>query len=207
MDFTVSEIARRLSNLIRAGTIASVDAANARATVQIGALLTAPLPWLTTRAGNDRTWWAPSVGEQVLVLSPDGELAAGWILPGAYTQAAPAPVTNPAIHRTTYRDGAVVEYDTAAHRLRVTGVTAVEVVASGAVTVTGGSITINGPTTINGNTVINGSLSQGLGEGGGGATMFGPVTVTNDVMAGGISLTTHVHGGVQAGGSNTAGPV
>lgn len=206
MTFTVSELSRRLSNLIRAGTIAEVNASTARARVQIGPLLTAPLPWLTTRAGEDRTWWAPSVGEQVLILSPDGELAAGWILPGAYMTANPAPSTNPAIHRTTYRDGAVVEYDTAAHRLRVTGVTAVEVVASGAVTVTGGSVTINGPTTINGNTTINGSLNQGTGAAGGGATMGGPVNVTEDVVAGGVSLINHTHGGVDTGSSDTQPP-
>ena len=32
------------------------------------------------------------------------------------------------------------------------------------------------------------------------------VTATGDVVGAGISLSTHVHGGVQAGGSNTSGP-
>ena len=70
------------------------------------------------------------------------------------------------------------------------------------------STTVTTPTfTVNGATVLNGSLSQGVGAGGGGATMLGPVTVTNDVTAGGKSLKTHVHSGVQAGGSNTGAPV
>lgn len=34
----------------------------------------------------------------------------------------------------------------------------------------------------------------------------GDIHVTGDVVASGISLTTHVHGGVTSGGSNTSGP-
>lgn len=59
---------------------------------------------------------------------------------------------------------------------------------------------------LNGNVTINGNLSQGMGDGGGTATMHGPVTVTNDVTAGGISLQTHKHGGVETGGGHTGGP-
>lgn len=40
---------------------------------------------------------------------------------------------------------------------------------------------------------INGNLSQGMGDGGGTATMLGPVNVTNDVNAGGKSLMGHKH--------------
>ncbi len=192
-----------MSNLIRAGTIGEVNATDARARVQIGALLTAPLPWLTARAGEDRTWWAPSIGEQVLVLAPDGELAAGWILPGAYTQASPAPVTNPAIHRTTYRDGAVVEYDTAEHRLTVSGVAQVAVTGSTSLVVTAPAITMNGDFTVNGNTTLNGPLAQGTGSNGGDAIMAGPLQVAADVIADGVSLTLHTHGGVDTGGGDT----
>lgn len=46
---------------------------------------------------------------------------------------------------------------------------------------------------LNGNTLINGPLSQGTGSAGGAATMNGPVTVSNDMTAGGISLMGHTH--------------
>lgn len=59
---------------------------------------------------------------------------------------------------------------------------------------------------LNGNVTINGNLSQGMGEDGGTATMQGPITVTNDVTAGGKSLMTHTHGGVETGGGNTGEP-
>ncbi|MCF6662023.1 Gp138 family membrane-puncturing spike protein [Raoultella ornithinolytica] len=59
---------------------------------------------------------------------------------------------------------------------------------------------------LNGNVTINGNLSQGMGESGGSAKMHGPVTVTNDVTAGGKSLMTHKHGGVEHGNDSTGGP-
>lgn len=59
---------------------------------------------------------------------------------------------------------------------------------------------------LNGNVTINGNLSQGMGDGGGTATMRGPVTVTNDVTAGGKSLMTHTHGGVEHGNDSTGEP-
>lgn len=84
----------------------------------------------------------------------------------------------------------------------------VEVAAGGDITATTtGSMTINAPAiTLNGNVTINGNLSQGMGEDGGTATMLGPVNVTNDVTASGISVKNHTHSGVQSGNSNTGKP-
>ncbi|QLP47274.1 Gp138 family membrane-puncturing spike protein [Klebsiella michiganensis] len=59
---------------------------------------------------------------------------------------------------------------------------------------------------LNGNVTIYGNLSQGMGDSGGTATMHGPVTVTNDVTAGGKSLMTHTHGGVEHGNDSTGEP-
>ncbi len=84
----------------------------------------------------------------------------------------------------------------------------IEVAAGGDITATTtGNTTINAPEIIlNGNVTINGNLSQGMGDGGGTATMRGPVTVTNDVTAGGKSLMTHTHGGVEHGNDSTGVP-
>ena len=50
---------------------------------------------------------------------------------------------------------------------------------------------------------MNGAFTQGGGSYGGNASMKGTMTITNDVIANGISLTNHVHGGVQSGNSTT----
>lgn len=84
----------------------------------------------------------------------------------------------------------------------------VEVAAGGDITATTtGSMTINAPViTLNGDVTINGNLSQGMGAIGGTATMRGPVNVTNDVIANGISVKNHTHSGVQSGSGNTGKP-
>jgi hypothetical protein len=70
-----------------------------------------------------------------------------------------------------------------------------------------GSATITTPTfTVNGATVLNGPLSQGVGAGGGTATMLGPIAVTNNITAGGIDLMTHKHTGVTTGSGTSGGP-
>ena len=88
------------------------------------------------------------------------------------------------------------------------GTAFIEVAAGGDITATTtGNATINAPEIIlNGNVTITGNLSQGMGERGGTATMHGPVTVTNDVTAGGKSLMTHTHGGVEHGNDSTGEP-
>lgn len=115
----IVELKRLIANLLRIGTIASVDAASARAKVAIGKNTTAPLPWLSARAGSDRAWWAPSQGEQVVVLSIGGDLAQGVILPALYSDAAPAPADTGDVRRTVFADGLVVEHDTAAKITRI----------------------------------------------------------------------------------------
>ncbi|MCF6710237.1 Gp138 family membrane-puncturing spike protein [Raoultella ornithinolytica] len=84
----------------------------------------------------------------------------------------------------------------------------IELAAGGDITATTtGNATINAPEIIlNGNVTINGNLSQGMGDSGGTATMLGPVTATNDVTAGGKSLMTHTHGGVEHGNDSTGEP-
>lgn len=104
-----SDILRRLNNLIRLGTIYEVEGKRAR--VETGGNLTPLRPWIADRAGEDSTWWAPSVGEQVLLLSPGGDLAQAVILPALYQDDFPAPETDPDIRATRYRDGTTVEHN------------------------------------------------------------------------------------------------
>lgn len=183
-SFRVAELERKLQNLIQPGRVVGLDAAGARAMVALGELVTAPLPWLTGRAGADREWWAPEPGEQVVVLCPSGDPALGWILPGAYCDDAPANGDRSDVHRTTYKDGAVVEYDRQAHRLRAV------LPSGGSADITAdGGVTVTGPVHVVGDVQVDGEIRA-----------------TKDVTADSISLQKHVHGGVQAGGAKTGVP-
>lgn len=81
----IQELARALRNMIRTGIIVETDLNAGRCRVQTGGMCTDWLQWLTHRAGRSRTWWAPSVGEQVLILVVGGELDTAFVLPGIYS--------------------------------------------------------------------------------------------------------------------------
>ncbi|MEQ4541139.1 MAG: phage baseplate assembly protein V [Billgrantia sp.] len=140
----VAELLRLINNLIRLGTIAEVDHATARVRVKAGELLTAWLPWLEARAGTTRTWSPPTVGEQVVLLSPGGDLAAAVVLTGIYQEAHPAPNSSPNVIGRWLPDGTRIEYDHEAKTLTIDCVGAVHVKAAGKVTVDAESIHHNG---------------------------------------------------------------
>ncbi len=174
----ITDLLRRLENLIRLGTIAAVDHQAARCTVSTGGLSVPNLPWLALRAGDSSDWDPPTVGEQCILIAPSGEPAQGIALVGLYSQQRPAPANSANVRRRTYPDGAVINYDHATHTLSAT-------------LPTGGKaqLTAPGGVTILGNVDITGT-----------------VTVSADVVASGISLVTHKHGGVQTGSGTTAVP-
>jgi phage baseplate assembly protein V len=186
-----------IPNLIRYGTVVDVDHGAKRVVVRVGELQTQPLPWFAPRAGEVAIWSPPSVGEQVMVFSPNGNLAAGAVLAGIFSDAAPAPAAGTADNVVMeVDDGAVIIYDKAAHKLSATlpagGI--VDVTAPGGVTIAG-DVTITGKVSVTGNVAIDGKTS-----------VTGKISSDDDVTAGSISLFNHKHGGVQSGGSLTGSP-
>jgi phage baseplate assembly protein V len=196
------ELSRLLHNLLRLGTIASVDAAAARCTVATGQLVTRPIPWLTARAGDAGTWWAPSIGEQVLLLSPGGDLDCAVALPAIVSTTHPRPDGADGAHVVHYPDGALISYDPAAHQLTATlpsGGTA-DITADGGVHITGDT-TITGKLHVTDTTQLDATLTVDAD-----ADISGTATAQTDVVGGGISLKNHKHSGVQSGASLTGPP-
>ena len=166
----IADLARLLENIVRFGTVEAVQMQPPRVQVKSGNITTAWRPWLNLRAGADREWDPPTVGEQVVLLSPSGNLAQGVVLTGLFSDLIPANGARAGLHRRTYRDGAVIEYDSIAKHLRATLPGTAEVIAEGDIDVTsnanisavalgdinlnsGGNITI----TAVGEVVINGA--------------------------------------------------
>lgn len=118
LEFALVELQRRLANSMRVGIVTEVDYIAARARVTVGTLLTQWLPWLVQRAGGDREWAAPELGDQVIIVSA-GDLAQGIIIGSLYSEAKPANGDRATHNRIDFADGAFVEYDRAAHRYTI----------------------------------------------------------------------------------------
>lgn len=167
----IADLARLLENIVRFGTIEAVQMQPPRVQVKSGNITTAWLPWLNLRAGADREWDPPTVGEQVVLLSPSGNLAQGVALTGLFSDLIPANGDREGLHRRTYRDGAVIEYDSIAKRLL-------------AVLPAGGKVQLTAP----GGLVIVGDVD-----------ITGTLRASEDVIAGDISLVNHRTKGVTPG--------
>ena len=153
----VSELERKLNNLLMLGKITAVDFEQHKVQVIIGKLVTPGLPWLTNRAGSDTTYWTPSVGEQVLVLSPQGDPALGVVLPALYQDQFPAPTSDPNQCQVHFSDGAAASYDKARHQLAIT------LPSDGQVHLTAnGGINITGDLTVTGNISASQTISDGI---------------------------------------------
>jgi len=122
MNEQLSEILRLLRNLIRIGTVSAVKLDDGLCRVDTGNNTTDWLHWLTARAGKTRSWNAPSVGEQVLVLCLGGELDTGFVLPGIFSDDNPAPSASADALHWSFPDGAVIEYEPATGALTASGI-------------------------------------------------------------------------------------
>lgn len=178
------DIPADVSDLIRIGTITSVDLAAKRCTVtygddEDGEAETPPVRWLAARAGRTKVSSPPSIGEQVVLLCPDGQIAAGVALLGLEQDSFPLPIAKADETIMEYPDGALIGYDAETHAL-----TAILPAGGTAMIDAAGGITLRGNVTVE-----------------------GTVTVSDDVTAGGVSLKNHKHGNVQAGAAQTGTPV
>lgn len=172
-----------LGELIRFGTIAEVDLGAGRCIVAAGDVMTGPIRWLQPRAGKTRSWSPPSVGEQVILLAPEGELAGAIALLGMSSSEFP-PAGDTLRELVQFEDGTVVAYDPEAHRLDA------HLCAGGQVLIIAdGGVEIRGDVSITGNVQVTGQIDA-----------------TVDVVAASISLKSHKHGGVQGGAAKTGAP-
>jgi len=195
MNEHISEILRLLRNLIRIGTVSAVDAPNGRCRVRSGDNETGWLPWLSARAGRSRAWSAPSVGEQVLLLSLGGELNTGFILPGIFSDSHPAPSASADALHWSFPDGAVIEYEPQNGALKASGIQRATVQAAI-------SVLLDAPLV-----ECSAKLKTATLEVTGGGTLQGNVTHSGgSLSSNGIVLHAHQHSGVKSGGDLSGGP-
>ncbi|EHU2507816.1 phage baseplate assembly protein V [Acinetobacter baumannii] len=205
-----ADINRRLENLIRFGTIKTVNPSKPipLVTVDLDDIVTPEIRFFNARSGNDSTWDPPSLEEEVMVISPCGEIGpTSVVFYGLYNNDHPTPSDDLNKKIRVFADGCVIAYDVAAHHLSA-------ILPSGgkAIVTANGGITVNGNTTINGNLQVNGSTAMTGNNTVGGSQLVqgsshstGTFSTEGDVKAGSISLKEHKHPGDSGG--TTGGPI
>jgi len=173
--------------MIRVGTVASVDLASARITVTYGdpdgeEVESPPLHWCFMASGETRIWCPPSVGEQGILFSPEGDIAAAIFLPGITRDDFP-PAGSTRENVIEFADGARIAYDPEAHVLTAS------LPAGSTANIIADQLNITG------NIAVTGDV-----------TVSGTVTADTDVVGGGKSLKGHKHLGVTAGGGVSGVP-
>ena len=180
-----ADIQRLVGDLLREGLVASVDHDAGTCTVEFADdLTTGDIPFLSPRMGNTRIWLPPSIGEQVLVVAPEGDAARGLVIGSLASDANPQVGRGPGI-AVQFGDGAEFGYDPISHKLVID----LPVGATAELTASGG-FTVKGPVTIEGDVEVTGKL-----------------TASDDVLGGGKSLKGHIHEKTQPGQGVSGKPV
>jgi phage baseplate assembly protein gpV len=79
MTLAAAEADRKIANVVSVGIVTAVDNGGSKVRVQIGDLSTASIPVAQIRSGAIRLHWMPSVGEQVTVYAPSGDMARAFV--------------------------------------------------------------------------------------------------------------------------------
>lgn len=205
----LNELYRLICNLARIGTVLDVDTEKYLARVETGDNKTDWIRWAVPRAGEAVTWWAPTVGEQVYILCPCGEMETAFIAGSLYSEDAPPPDAGATSCVILHPDGARISYDPEASALVVSGVKTADVAASESITATVPVVTVKAETRITLDTpevVCTNKLITASLEVQKGGTMKGNIEHSGGAFkSNGVQVDDHDHGNVERGGSWTEG--
>ncbi|WP_313396784.1 phage baseplate assembly protein V [Pantoea septica] len=191
MNENITELMRLITNLIRTGTVSEVDPVNWLCRVKTGDIETNWINWLTTRAGSTRTWWKPTVGEQVVLLSLGGNLETAFALPAIYSDAFPPPDYSENGATTVFQDGGWFQYEPETGQLLIKNIKSVRIEAADGIQLITEQFGVDADQTrINSETVMNGDVTHGGGS----------------MSSNGVVVHTHKHGGVKSGTDMSGGP-
>lgn len=213
-SFEYSESLRRQSSQFLFGEIEEVLSGGFYRVRTDDNLLTAPVPQLRPNGEGTIFFSALSVGEQVLIMAPFGDLSLG-VIAGSIPRRAVINDRPLSQSEWTFKDGNQITYDHESKEMviRVKGGKVRVLSEGGEVFISSPKVSIEASAVeIKGNVSVTGNVSASGGiTGEGGLTIKGElkassVTSSGEVKAGGVSLGTHVHSGVSGGQGKTLPP-
>ncbi|RXZ69005.1 phage baseplate assembly protein V [Fusobacterium necrophorum] len=142
----------------------------------------AEIPVLMGRSEQTKNYSLPKIGESGICIFPENSFF-GFYLGAGYDKATPIPSgAGEGVDITVYADGTIIKYDENKSELYIDCKKAIKIIAT-EIEISSPKIKITGDVDIDG--IVN---------------------VTKDVVAKGVSLTTHIHSGISPGDSKTGGP-
>jgi len=209
----LSELLRRLNNLISIGTISETKSAQGKALarVKIFDRVTDFYPVVSFSNTFKRHFIPMRVNEQVLVFSVFGDASSGFIIRGIFNRSCKEPNgSSQTCEVMEYEDGTVISYDTAAKELKVNASDKITIICKAA-TVKADTVDVTATTSNTGDVTINGNLTvsnliTGKGglaiSGGSGASVDGDISTTGHISDSKGDLTCHGHNDSDGGTSN-----
>ncbi len=178
------DTSRQIGDLIRFGTVETVEGATV--TVRDGDVVSPPLPWVTL-SGGWILWIAPTVGQQVTLLCPSGDIEGAIVLNGLYSTAFPPPAEG-LTAALQAPDGARFAYDPETNQLMF------DLLAGAMTVLAAAGIELTAPVKITGDVEVTGAVTiTGDIEVAGKIKATDEITSDTDVKAGLISLKNHPH--------------
>ena len=172
--FGNSDIKHQLSRLIRIGEVSSVDFVKGTARVvfdDYDGMVSGDLPVLQFNTIGNQDYHMPDIGEDVLCLFLPNGTVEGFIIGSFYAGEIIPPETTGEKRTVVFLDGTRFSYDRTTRQFDIE-------IDQTKITATAEGVTVTAPTiTFNGDVVVNGTL-----------------TATADVVGGGVSLNSHIHG-------------
>ena len=176
--------------MIRYGTVSSIfpEKGTIKVTFEDIDIPSVEIPVLQGRTEGTKHYSFPKIGEVGICVFPENTFN-GFYLGSGYDEATPVPAgAGAGVEITVFNDGTIISYDENNSKLYINCKNQIEIVAQ--------SIKIKCPKTkIVGDIDIDGSVN-----------IKGKLDASEDVTASGISLKSHSHSKVKAGGDKTGGP-
>lgn len=151
--FSLSELKRRLENIVQVGTVSETKTKDGKALARVildddgeTKRVSAFLPVVSLANSYAKVWFPIRVNEQVLVISPFGNANSGFIIRSIFNRSCKEPDgANESTAIIEFEDGTKITYDTKAKRLSFDCVGDVTLKASGNIKIeAGGNLDLDG---------------------------------------------------------------
>ena len=121
-DAKIKELEQKINNLVRVGIVTNILADTGKVKVKFeetGNMLSYDLPVLFSKTQDDKFYFMPDIGEQVLCVFLPFGLEQGFILGSFYSSKDLPSVSDKNKSQIKFKDGTIIEYDREAKKLLI----------------------------------------------------------------------------------------